>query len=331
MQITDDEKKEIRNEMLVNGYTEYETDYFDSASYERLRSTMLEYLPENNEKKFTFDFLPKSEILAAGRFVIDKHFGTIDLRVPFANGDEMETRLVALFGEKPTPEQYDDIIDYINNQIDLVRVTDIPVSINTNRPRNGYVETTCFYEDEIEAEEYYKRLPACVREIGIEGPCDEESKCTYVHEMTHALVNRRKGNVRSLLNNELLSIFLETVAARDVDQSGELLDLENYFRILYNKYCMLDSEMVKYRGEGFERLLSDKKYIISTLHATALFNTYARGTNKTRDEIDKAIGRVFTGDEVLEDMLDHYEASLERGAKIMQKQIKKYHEKFFDK
>ena len=328
MQITDQEKLDLKTKMLVDGYSEHETDYFDSTSYKRLRTTMLDYLPKGDERRFEFGLLPKSEILQSGRFVIDKHFGKIDLRVPFANGDELESRIVAIFGHTPKPEQYDEIIDFINSQADLIRVTDIPVYLNTSLPRNGYVETTYFYGNKIMEEEYFKKLPVCVREIAIEGNCDEDAQCTYVHEMTHALVNRHKGNIRNLLNNEALSVFMEKVAARDIDQSGELLEMKNLRRILQNKQCMLDRELFEFREERFKDVLIDGTYIISALHATALFDTYSKGNNKTRNEIDREVGRVFTGEEVLEDMLEHYEASLEKGSKIMQRQIKKYHSKY---
>ena len=317
--------------MLVNGYSEYKTDYFDSTSYKKLRTTMLEHLPNGDTQRFIFHFMPKSEILQSGRFVIDKHFGKIDLRVPFANGDELESRLVAIFGRTPKPEQYDEIIDFISSQVDLVRVTDIPVYLNIGGSKNGYVTTTYLYGNKIMEEEYFKKLPVCVREIGIEGNCDEDAQCIYVHEMTHALVNRHKGNIRNLLNNEALSIFMEKVAARDIDQSGDLLEMKNLRRILQNKQCMLARELFEFREERFKDVLSDGTYIISTLHATALFDTYSKGSNKVRNEIDREVGHVFTGEEVLEDVFNHYEATEEKGAKVMQRQIKKYHNKYMTK
>ena len=331
MQITEDEKRDLKTKMLVDGCLEYETDFFDTNAYKNLRTTMLDYLPTCNKKIFDFKLLPKSEILKAGRYVIDKHFGKIDLRVPFANGDELESKIVAIFGCNPKKEKYDNIINYINNQVELVRVTDIPVYLNTAAEKNGYVFTTYFYENKIMGEDYYKKLPACVREIAIEGNCDDDAKSIYVHEMTHALVNRHKGNVRNLLNNEALSIFMEKVAAQDIDQSGFLLDIKNLNRILHNKHCLLDRELFIFRDELFKDILKDETYLLSTIQATALFNTYSKGSNKTRNEIDKAVGNIFTGEEVLEDVLDHYEASLEKGSKIMQRQIKKYHSKYMGK
>ena len=324
MQISDQEKKDLKTTMLVNGFSTYETDYFDSLSYKKLRETMMENLPYGNENRFHFDFFPKSEILKDGRFVIDKHFGKLDLRVPFADGDDMKTQLVALFGKEPKEEQYDEIIEYINNQIDLVRVTDIPVYLDTSAEKNGFVSVTRFYGYDVMKEDYFKKLPSYVKEIGLQGDCDENTKCIYVHEMGHALINRHKSNVQNLLNDEAFSIFMEKVAARDIDQSGNLLDLKILSRILLTKHNMFDREILEFREENFSGLLRSKQYIISTLHATAIFDIYSKGSNKLRSEIDTSLGQVISGEGILEDVFERYEASLEKGSKVMRRQIKTY-------
>ena len=328
MKITDDEKLSLKTEMLVYGYKTYETAYFDSNEYKKLRATMLEHLPKGDPNRFSFEFLPKNEILKAGRFVIDKHFGKFDLRVPFANGDDMETQLVSIFGKNPKPEQYDEIIDYINSQVDLVRVTNIPVYLNTGGSKNGYVSTTYFYGNKIMEEDYFKKLPVCVREIGIEGNCDEEARCIYVHEMSHALLNRYKKNVRNKLNNEAFSIFMESVAADDLEPDKDFLDLKIFARILQTKQHVLKMELEKFKEESFLDILTDEKYILSTLHATALFDTYSKGSNKQKQAIDGALGEVITGTSVLENVFDYYGATLEKGSRIMQKQIQTYDKKY---
>ncbi len=331
MKITDEEKLNIKICMLVNGYDTYETDYFNTDSYKKLRSTMLENLPFGDENRFRFDFYPKAEILKAGRFVIDKHFGKLDLRVPYANGDDMESQLIALFGKQPKPSQYDDIIEYINNQIELVRVTDIPVGLNLGNLKNGYVANTWFYGPKAVKEEFYEKVPVCVREIVLDGDCDEGTKEIYVHELGHALINRYKGNINNLLNAEAFSIFMEKVSASDLDSSGNALDFKNFLRIIQVKHCLLEKEIIEFREEGFESLLRKKTYILSSLYATALFDTYNKGSKKLKSEIDDSLGEVITGKAVLEDVFDYYDVTAENGSKIMQRQIKKYDKKFQSK
>lgn len=323
--MNENERLEIKTKMFVDGYKTYETDYFNSASYRSLRTVMLEHLPLGDVERFHFDYTTKSEVISSGRFVIDKHFGTHDLRVRYSDGAEMESRLVAIFGPHPKPDKYDEIIGYINNQINLVRVTDIPVYLNCNHQTNGYVCTTFFYGNKDMEEEYFKKLPNCIGEIGLEGSCTDNTKCMYVHEMAHALINRHKGNIYNLLNREVFSIFMEKVAARDLDESGDLLDLKNFYRIIQNKHNMLDKEITEFNEGSLKRILENKMYIISTLYATALFDTYSKGSKKIQKEIDLSLGKVITGEDVLEDVLEHYEATLERGTRTMKRHIKRYH------
>ena len=155
MHINEEDSKRLKVMMIKNGYTSYETDYFNSNSYRSLRKTMLENLPQSNYG-LNIPFCTKSEVINAGRYVIDKHFGNLDLRVKFADGDDMESQLYAIFGPNPTPDKYEDIIRYINNQIKLLRVTDIPVYLNCSHKANGYVSSTYFYEINDIEEEYYK-------------------------------------------------------------------------------------------------------------------------------------------------------------------------------
>jgi len=329
MKITDDEILSLKTQMLVGGYKDNKTTYFESPSYKKLRETMLDHLDKGNLKRFSFTFLPKSEILSSGRFVIDKHFSKFDLRVPFANGDDLETQLVARFGEYPKKEQYDDIIDYINTHVDLVRVTDIPLYLHTHTDQNGYETETWFYGNKIMEESYFKRLQPCVREIAVEGNCDENSRCIYVHEISHALINRHKKTIRNILNKEAFPIFMERVAAKDLESEEDFLNLKIFLRILQTKNHVLERELYQFKEEKFSDIVMSETYILSTLHATALFDTYIKGSQKQRNAIDDALGEVITGKAVLEDVFDYYDATLDRGSKIMQRQIKTYEQKYF--
>lgn len=317
--------KQLNTIMNLYGYESYDTDYFETNDYKGLREEMLNNLPYGNLRRFNFKNYPLSDIVSAGKFVIDKHFGNLDLRVKYSNGDDFESRLIALFGPNSDPSKNDDIISYIENQIELVRVTDIPIHLNTNCDiPNGYTCVTYFYEIDKMNEDYFKKLPICTKEIGIEGMCNENIKCMYVHEMAHALINRHKKNIKNLLNTETFSIFMERVAANDLDSSGDLLDMKMFYRIVQCKNDMLHMELKKFNEKPFIELLENQRYLISTLLATSLFDTYFKGSNRLKKEIDFELGKVISGEAILEDVLDNYEASLDNGTKIMKRQIKKY-------
>lgn len=324
MELTENEKKGLRTRLLVNGVKHYETDFFNTDSYDRLRTEMSHALPLIHDKRLKFAFCDKNDILSAGKYVIDKHFGGIDIRVPYANGDDLESQLVKRFGDKPKPEQYDEIIDYINTHLELPKVTDIPLHLNTGKSRNAQSVITWFYTYKIMEESFYKKLPICTKEINISGNCDENSKLMYVHEMSHALLNKNKGSYSMAFNKEALSIFMEKVAALDLDESGKLLELKTLFRLLQIKHNILNKELLEFREEKPLSVFDDKTYIYSALNATALFDIYKKGSKKTKREIDDAIGNVIMGNSTIEDIFDHYEATLDKGSKIMQRQIRKY-------
>ena len=91
---------------------------------------------------------------------------------------------------------------------------------------------------------------------------------------------------------------------------------------------MLDKEILEFREENPLGILESKTYVLSTLKATALFNTYAKGSKKVQKEIDDSLGRVITGKDTLEDVLYRYEATPEKGSKVMQRQIKTLSKKY---
>lgn len=328
MYVTEQEKKDLDRQLLLFGYSEFQTDFFDSASYKRLRETMLDYLPSQDVKITQTDFIPKSRVLQAGKFVMEKHFGTFDTRVPYTNGDDLESQLASLFGKKPEVEQYDSIIDYINSHVSLIPVTDVPLYLDLHDSQNGCAVTTSFYRDDSVEDDFLKKVPVCISEIMINGNCNGISQCIYIHEMMHALIVSHKGSVQNLLCNEMPSIFMENVGAIDLDSSMELYHLDNFHRILSNKHIVLERDLLRYINKNFDTVLEDNTYLYSSLLVASLFHTYLRGSNKIRREIDQALGNVFMGNDVLENMLSHFEATPERGAKIMQKQIKDYHQRF---
>jgi len=323
--MTENEKLILDAKMIKGGYKTYESNYFDTESYRKFKHTILDHLPNDIIKKSTFTLYPKSQILQDGKYVIEKHFGDLDLKVPYTDGDDLYSSVVAKFGKDPQPEQYDNIIKYINNQIKLIKVTDIPVYLNRYDIRGG----RAMFDYISNLNEFHKQMPMFLKEIQLDGDCDDLTAPFYVHEMSHALINRHKGTIKNLLNDEVFSIFMEKLAALDIDPGGYLLEVINLNRILNNKIAVIYKELNGFNEINFSQTIDAKTYLLSSLYATALFDLYLNGSDKLRNDIDIDLGDVISGRGVLEDVLDYYEATPEKGAKIMKKQIKKYHNKYF--
>lgn len=95
----------------------------------------------------------------------------------------------------------------------------------------------------------------------------------YAHEIVHMEVDQNIGGVEDLLNREVLSIFLEKVAALNVDSTGKLLKLCERIRfkdlVTYYRVLMLPEKIV-----GMEKIIDSLMYIKSTLIAEKLFDMY---------------------------------------------------------
>lgn len=149
-------------------------------------------------------------------------------------------------------------------------------------------------------------------------------KTAYVHEMYHALLYRHKGSIENILNREFLSIFMELVASYDIDSSGTLLDLNLIYRFINNKWDILNKERNEFSSEkDIESIISRRTYILSTLEALALFSTYNSGSKRLKEEIDRSINQVLMGDGVIEDVINKYEATPEKGFIKAKKHIRR--------
>ncbi len=323
MELTANEKHRLKIKMLFYKYESFQTAFFETLEYQKLREVMLSNLLTKKDKRLKYLFCDKNELLSAGKYVIEKHMDDIDLRIPYTNGDDLSTQLMARFGPYIKEEQYNQVIDYVKNHVELRNVTDIPLNIDVDKSKNGHVLSTWFYGSKNLKDAFFENMPVCTNEISVFGSCDDMAKTIYVHEMTHALINRHKGNVLNLLYSEALPIFMERVAALDLDDSGELLLLTKLRRILNIKQDIIDKINQDYNEESAFDTIVDETYIVSSLLATALFETYEKGSLSLKKEINNHVNDVLMGDAVLEDVFDHYEASLENGAKIMSKQVKK--------
>ncbi len=324
MKLKETEKETLNTLMSIYGYNEYKSSFFETNEYKKLRIAMLDNLPILNDQRLIFRFCDKSELLKAGKYIIDKHCNGIDLKIPYTSDDDLKTQLVCRFGENPSEEKYDEMVDYIKNNITLLKVTDLPIYLDTYSERDSSVSTAWFYSNDDVEEKFFKKIPVCISVIKIFGPCDECAKVMYVHEMYHALLDRNKGIANNLLYNEFIPIFMEKVAAYDLDNSGNLLELWNLKRLLSIKMCILDKEYEDFREKNAMDIIEDETYIISGLLATGLFNIYIKGSDKLKREIDLSINEVLVGNKNIEAIIDKYEITLEKCFKIMEQQIKHF-------
>lgn len=157
------------------------------------------------------------------------------------------------------------------------------------------------------------------------------SACIYAHELTHVLLESKKGSVKKAENNEMLSIFMEKLAALEMDESLELLRSMECIRLKFfaddNIESLRQISSVKQKfpnisysdilkkavvnGISYNALLRFSQYLVSTLEAEKLFNIYFNGDESIRNEIIFEIQKAFDGKQTVEDLLDKYNITYE--------------------
>lgn len=132
----------------------------------------------------------------------------------------------------------------------------------------------------------------------------------YAHEIVHMEVDQNIGGVEDLLNREVLSIFLEKVAALNVDSSGKVLKLCERIRlydlIVYYKVLMLPERLV-----GMDKIIDSLMYLKSTLIAEKLFDMFmSERKEKDRDKYIDDVNAIIDGKMTVEEMISKRRISI---------------------
>jgi len=126
----------------------------------------------------------------------------------------------------------------------------------------------------------------------------------YAHEIMHTQVDQRIGAVEDALNAEVLSIFIEKIAANEINSTGMALKLCERERIahlsLYLKTLMLPDSIAD-KEDKFKSLM----YIKSILIANKLFDMYiSERKPKNKDKYFDDINSVISGNMTVEELIN---------------------------
>ena len=136
---------------------------------------------------------------------------------------------------------------------------------------------------------------------------------TYVHEITHSQLNSIRGSYKNYFNQEILSIFLELIHAKDVSS------YENILRIQESNRVYEIGELVKQQSEfatgrltlSREEQIENSKYIQSDLIALKLYSIYYYSHYSIQKEILMKVQEVFNGQITVEDFLEAFGITFE--------------------
>lgn len=143
---------------------------------------------------------------------------------------------------------------------------------------------------------------------------DKLTSCIYNHELTHVQLNSlENGGAKSILNTEVLPIFMEEVFAEEQDYTHETLEKIRNLR-LYNIARNL-SIFIKSKNLSYLSRIELDKYISSSIEAISLANIYFNNRKKVQKEMINYVNDIFNENKNVEDMLNHFDSNLDEVAK----------------
>lgn len=302
------------NIMAFYGYTECENAFFDTKAYEQLLLTMTK---NRQPRIYNFGLIPRSTKLirsTANQFITSKTQG-INTKIPYLdNPERVIYDFISEYGEIDETK-YEQVLNYLKKYIQKKEITSLPINWRLDDHRNGCANIIDEYFDSLD---FVSRFPVISRGIKLINQNDDIGITVLAHEMTHALVDRNKGIINNMLNDEVLSIYMELVAACEIDPSGNLLNIVKTLRLQNLKNDLLHKNINNYNGY----LNEGDDYIISTLLAFNLFEKYHNSSEKERKCITKEINKTLSGERRLEDTLQKLEVTEEQGSKIVKENVK---------
>ena len=146
------------------------------------------------------------------------------------------------------------------------------------------------------------------------------SIATYIHEISHTQTESNIGYAESFYNKEVISIFIEKLAALELDSTGELLRISErmryrdlYDRIQFHRTSLL---AISQRLVTIDEVIKATPYVYSTLLATKLFDKYQTGKESEKNQIIYNIQQVFDGKMTIEQLLESENISLAKSKDI---------------
>lgn len=155
-----------------------------------------------------------------------------------------------------------------------------------------------------------KNTPVYIESITLGDKYDKLSIGTYIHEITHALIDRHKGVVENYYNDEFLTIFMEKVAIDQVDTSPDkfLVKCSETYRLANVKDLLTDLDNYQ---EGTLKYEDSLKYIQSSLYAGILFERYSNANDIEKQNILNQIKSVLNGREKVKNIIKNQKLSIE--------------------
>ena len=315
------EKKHLDQKILLRGYTPYTSNFFNSKEYKNMRNCILDDLPEYSQQSNVTP-LTEKEFNKACNEIILQHVDKDNLIVPYADGLDLE-QVFQIYAY--THRDGEDILDFLSLIYSIIQnkpITDIDIHTSAGNQDKGNVSIV-EYNQVIKTTDYYKVLPLIITGINVEGILSNYSTCIGVHEKYHGLTLRQKGYTDNYLYEELISIFMEQVAAEDISNNNpEFIENNILKRLSYLKGDILLYEQLNHFNCDALEKIDAEKYILSTTIALQLYDIYRNASAEGKKEIDKNINSILNGDIQIEDVLNKYDITETESSEFIKQKVK---------
>jgi len=307
--------RNIERKMALYGYETYGTDFFNTKEYEEL---IIEFIKDKTKEEYNdnLSYRKLKLIKENAKNILIAQTKDINRLVPFiSNPSKKEYKFTAKYGEADE-ENYDLYIEYLKRHTKFIDVTELPIKWKHKNMKNGLINK--IYEQTTDIEKI-KSFPIIFTDIRIMNQSNDLTVSVLNHEMTHALLGRNKGIINNMLHDELLPIYMEFLAAYNLDDTEKLLKKALKERILIVKSQIIEKYLNEFNGFITPE---ESTYIDSTLYAIALFETYKNSSNKAKESITREVNKTLNGDRTLDGTLEALDITEEEGSKIMIKKLK---------
>lgn len=300
-------KEKLRNNLALYGFDTFKTNYFKSKSFDMLLHTFRDYeeIPEVN--------VGNTDIQSSVKFgedFIKRHVDERNIKVPFLEHD-VGLKISFKYGFNLKEKDYKSLIEYFDSFTKKINVYDIPVYFKYELDNSMCFQISPKCQN---ANVSFYKMAECVNyyiEIGMN---TFDLNSSYVHEMYHALLS--KGYTKNYLYDEVLSKFSEYIVTQEM---GDNVLRENMKSNLNETKLILAS----LKSNHFADVLDARKYIISLLLSTSLYEIYKNGNDNVKKEINDDINKIIGKGIILEDLLNKYNVSEEEGSKVFIKERNK--------
>lgn len=289
--------KEMNQFKLKLDYFGYKGINLDRISLKTFRN-FIGVMSKKNEESFVsllnLPTLSLEEVRELAKRFYQKYFSLSD--ISYVNMDQIKRNMEFIGTSRSASELY----DRVNSLLVKISPLNLPINFVDGHSMVGEIQKPIIITP-IESGSDNRQV--YFSHINLGSQLTQLSAATLIHEIAHSQQEQNIGYAADYLNKEIISIFLEKVAALEADPTGELLRISELTRFndtLCHYYSLSLKKGVIFGEEDAKDLL----YIKSTFFAEKLFDMYQNERKqKNKDKYFCQIQDVFDGKIQVEDLI----------------------------